>query len=175
MRRCSSDVTGSSGSPTLRLASGFDEALAQIGQGYYHFEPSLYLRILFGLRLANLVLLGALAMTIHALVNQKYLGHIVVLMAFAFTVAPDLAGIRHHLLIYGTGPGWRYSDMNGFGPFIGPFVWFKLYWAAWALLPARRQCRGRERPVKMIAAELPVCAYMSCAHNRFVRQRAGGV
>ena len=30
--------------------------------------------------------------------------------------------------------------MNGFGPFVGPFVWFKLYWAAWALLLAR----GRE-------------------------------
>ena len=24
--------------------------------------------------------------------------------------------------------------MNGFGPFVAPFVWFKLYWAAWALL-----------------------------------------
>jgi hypothetical protein len=24
--------------------------------------------------------------------------------------------------------------MNGFGPFIGPWIWFKLYWAAWALL-----------------------------------------
>ena len=24
--------------------------------------------------------------------------------------------------------------MNGFGPFVTPFVWFKLYWAAWALL-----------------------------------------
>ena len=24
--------------------------------------------------------------------------------------------------------------MNGFGPFAAPFVWFKLYWAAWALL-----------------------------------------
>ena len=24
--------------------------------------------------------------------------------------------------------------MNGFGPFLAPFVWFKLYWAAWALL-----------------------------------------
>jgi ABC-2 type transport system permease protein len=24
--------------------------------------------------------------------------------------------------------------MNGFGPFLRPFLWFKLYWAAWALL-----------------------------------------
>ena len=32
--------------------------------------------------------------------------------------------------------GWTYSDMNGFGPFIEPFVWFKLYWTAWAILLA---------------------------------------
>jgi ABC-2 type transport system permease protein len=110
--------------------------LLQILQGYYDFELGLYLRILFGLHLANQVILAALAMTVHVIVNQKYLGHIVVMMAFAFTVVPDQLGIRHHLLVYGTGPGWTYSDMNGFGPFIGPFVWFKLYWAAWALLLA---------------------------------------
>ena len=32
--------------------------------------------------------------------------------------------------------GWTYSDMRGFDPFIGPWLWFKLYWAAWALLLA---------------------------------------
>ncbi|HYW30934.1 MAG TPA: M1 family aminopeptidase, partial [Gemmatimonas sp.] len=31
---------------------------------------------------------------------------------------------------------WIYSDMNGFGPFMRGFIWFKLYWAAWALLLA---------------------------------------
>ena len=61
--------------------------LIQALQGYYHFELGLYLRILFGLNLADYVLLAALAMTIHVIVNHKYLGHIVVLMAFVFTVA----------------------------------------------------------------------------------------
>ena len=42
----------------------------------------------------------------------------------------------HRMLVYNSDPGWTYTDMNGFGPFLEPFVWFKAYWAAWALLLA---------------------------------------
>ncbi|CAN5601730.1 hypothetical protein BH23GEM10_BH23GEM10_06610 [soil metagenome] len=108
--------------------------LIQATQGYYDFEPWLYVRVVFGLQLADYVLIAALAMTVHVVVNHKYVGHMIVLVAIAFTRAAPMLGIRHNLLIYGGDPGWTYSDMNGFGPFIGPFVWFKLYWAAWALL-----------------------------------------
>jgi ABC-2 type transport system permease protein len=107
--------------------------LIQALQGYYQFEFGLFLRMI-GMQLAGYVLFAALAMTIHVLVNQKYVGHIVVLAAFGFTMAAPILGIRHHLLIYGTDPGITYSDMNGFGPFLAPFAWFKLYWSAWALL-----------------------------------------
>ena len=48
----------------------------------------------------------------------------------------SLVGVEHHLLVYGSDPGWTYSDIRGFEPFIGPWLWFKLYWAAWALLLA---------------------------------------
>lgn len=118
-----------------QAASMVGGLLIQALQGYYHFELGLYVRILFGLKLAEYILIAALAMTIHVIVNHKYLAHIVVLMAIVSTRAlPMLGSIRHHLLLYGTDPGWTYSDMNGFGPFIGPLVWFKLYWAAWAVL-----------------------------------------
>jgi len=103
-------------------------------QGYYDFEPGLYFRILFGINFANYALYAAVAMTIHVIVNQKYVGHILMVVFFVFTMASEAFGIDHHLLVYATDPGWMYSDMNGFGPFIEPFVWFKLYWAAWALL-----------------------------------------
>ncbi|MES2521783.1 MAG: M1 family aminopeptidase [Gemmatimonadota bacterium] len=126
--------------------------LLQAFHGYYHFEFGVYFKILFGLNLVGYVLLAALGMTIHVIVNQKYLGHIVVLMAFVLTVFADNIGIHHHLLIYGTDPGWSYSDMNGFGSFIGRFLWFKLYWAAWALLLAvvahLLLVRGRESGVR---------------------------
>jgi hypothetical protein len=109
--------------------------LLQTLQGYYDFELGLYVRVLFGLNLADHVLLAALAMTVHVLVNQKYIGHILVLLASAGRVAGPMAGI-HRMLVYNSDPGWTYSDMNGFGPFLEPFLWFKAYWAAWALLLA---------------------------------------
>ena len=109
--------------------------LIQALQGYYHFEPGLYLRAVFGMRLADFLILAALAMTIHVVVNHKYLGHILVILAFLTpTILQSLSLVRHHLLLYNTQPQWSYSDMNGFGPFAEPFVWFKLYWASWALL-----------------------------------------
>ena len=106
--------------------------LLQVLHGYYVFELGLYLQILFGIKLADFVLLAALAMTVHVLVNHKYVGHILVLLTIIFSTAATF-GI-HHLLVFNSGPRWTYSEMNGFGPFVRPFVLFKLYWGAWALL-----------------------------------------
>ena len=86
-----------------------------------------------GLNLANHVVLAALAMTVHVLVNQKYVGHIIVLAACAFSVIGGMMAFPY-LAVYNGAPRWTYSDMNGFGPFLRPYLWFKLYWASWALL-----------------------------------------
>jgi hypothetical protein len=107
--------------------------LLQTLQGYYDFELGLYVRVLFGLNLASHVLLAALAMTVHVLVNQKYVGHILVLAACVLSMLAVPMGLPL-LAVFDSAPRWTYSDMNGFGPFLRPFVWFKLYWAAWALL-----------------------------------------
>ena len=116
----------------LQLAFLIGGILLQVLHGYYAFELGLYARILFGIKLADYVLLAALAMTVHVLVNHKYVGHVIVFLAIVFNQAA-LHGI-HHLFIYNSGPSWKYSEMNGFGPFVAPFVLFKLYWTAWALL-----------------------------------------
>lgn len=109
--------------------------MIQAFQGYTTFELGLYLRILFGMHLVHYIIVAALAMTVHVVVNHKYLGHIVVLLLIgASSALPAMGLIRHNLLLYGRDPGWDYSDMNGFGPFLGPFLWFKAYWGAWALL-----------------------------------------
>jgi ABC-2 type transport system permease protein len=116
----------------FQLAFLIGGILLQVLHGYYDFEPGLYLRILFGWNLAEHVLLAAFAMTVHVLVNHKYVGHAVVLLATVLN-SSAMSGF-HHLLIYNGGPKLVYSEMNGFGPFVTPFVWFKLYWAAWAML-----------------------------------------
>ncbi len=110
--------------------------LGQMRLGYFDFEIGLYLRILFGLQLIDYILFALLVFVVHAVVNQKHIGYLLALIAYAVIVFPSTFGLEHHLLIYGSGPRWTYSDMRGFGPSLGPWLWFKLYWAAWALLLA---------------------------------------
>jgi len=108
---------------------------AQLIMDYSRFELALYLKIMFGLQLPEYILFTALALFVHAAVNQKYVGHLVAIIAYTFIAAlANMVGIEHNLLIYGAGPGWSYTEMRGFASFIGPWLWFKLYWAAWALL-----------------------------------------
>ena len=110
--------------------------LGQMRMGYFDLEIGLYLRILFGLQLIDYILFALLVFVVHAVVNQKHVGYLVALIAYGVIVFPSTFGLEHHLLIYGSGPRWTYSDMRGFGPSLGPWLWFKLYWAAWAVLLA---------------------------------------
>ncbi|HEX7709263.1 MAG TPA: M1 family aminopeptidase [Thermoanaerobaculia bacterium] len=146
------------------MASGLT---AQLAHGYFDFEIGLYLRILFGLKLADYLLLAALAMLVHVVVDNKYLGHVVVVICHLFTMFAWRFDLHHNLLIYGRDSGWRYSDISGFGPFLGPVLWFKLYWGGWALLFAviagLLWIRGRDRGV---------AARLRLARQRFGRRAA---
>ncbi len=117
----------------LQAAAGM---LAQGIRGYRNFEVGLYLKILYGLQLPEYLLFALLALVVHVVVNGKYIGHLVAMIAFVFIALASLFGVEHNLLIYGAGPGWTYSEMSGFGPSLGPWLWFKAYWAAWAQLLA---------------------------------------
>ena len=111
--------------------------LAQAILGYQDFDIELYLKTLFGLQLPEYLLFAVLALVVHVLVDQKYIGHLVAILAYAFiAVLARMLGIEHNLLVYGTGPGWSYTEIRGFGASLEPWAWFKLYWAAWALLLA---------------------------------------
>src|SRR4030095_6777171 len=108
-----------------------------------------YLRLVFGLQLIDYLLFALLVFVVHARVNQKHLGYLVALIAYGVIVFPSTVGLEHHLLIYGSGPRWTYSDIRGFGPSLGAWLWFKLYRAAWAVLLAVAErllwARGTER------------------------------
>jgi hypothetical protein len=122
--------------------------VTQAVKGYTHFELGLYLKALFGLQLVDYLLLCALVMLVHVLVNHNYMGHLVVVLYFVLTMFMGQMGLEHGLYQFGSDAGSTYSDMNGYGPFLAPFVWFKAYWAAWALLFAVMTnlfwVRGRE-------------------------------
>lgn len=153
---------------TLQAILMASALIAQLAGGYFDFEISLYLRTLFGLKLADYLLLAALAMLVHVVVDNKYLGHVVVVICHLFTMFATRFGLQHNLLVYGRDSGWRYSDMSEFGPFLGPVLWFKLYWGGWALLFAviagLMWIRGRDRGAG---------TRLRLARQRFGRRAAG--
>ncbi|HSI91508.1 MAG TPA: M1 family aminopeptidase, partial [Adhaeribacter sp.] len=110
--------------------------IIQVAKGYYQIEPMLYLKGLFGLQLIDLVMLSVLAMLVQVIVNNKYMGHFVVVAYYIFTLFQGQMGIEHNLLSFHSDPGVEYSAMNGYGHFIGPFVLYKIYWGSFTILLA---------------------------------------
>ena len=108
----------------------------QMMMGYFDVELGLYLRIFFGLQLLDYLLFALLVFAVHVVVNQKHLGYLVALIAYGVMLFPSFVGLEHHLLIYGSSPRWTYSDLRGFGASLGPWLFFKVYWAGWAALLA---------------------------------------
>ncbi|MBD2766317.1 ABC transporter permease [Hymenobacter sp. BT664] len=107
---------------------------AQAGLGGARAELGLYGQVLFGLQLVECLLLALLALAVHVLVNQKFVGHLVALLAYGGIAFAATLGIEHKLLVFSASPRWTYTAMAGFGPTLAPWLWFKGYWAAWALL-----------------------------------------
>jgi ABC-2 type transport system permease protein len=106
----------------------------QIVRGYTHFELPLYAASV-GLRLVRFGQLCALALFVQTIVNNRYLGYLVTVLVTVVTGFLPRFGLEHHLYRYGTDPGYVYSDMNGYGPFMRAFGWFNVYWClAGALL-----------------------------------------
>ncbi|MBF9221245.1 M1 family aminopeptidase [Hymenobacter ruricola] len=132
----------------LLMAAG---GTAQVLLGGTAPEVGLYLQTFFGLQWVECLLFALLALLVHVLVNQKFIGHLVVLAVYGFLVFAPVLGIEHKLLVFSASPRWTYTDMAGFGPTLAPWLWFKGYWAAWALLLAVAGVlfwvRGREAGV----------------------------
>ena len=112
----------------LMLVSMLTGMGIQAWRGYYDFEVGLYLR---GLVLAGgfpFLFAAVVALFLQVAANNRYLGYL--LMILYFISVPVLAAwdFDHRLYQLGGAPGAPYSDMNGFGHFVQPLVWFSLYW-----------------------------------------------
>jgi ABC-2 type transport system permease protein len=108
----------------------------QTTQGYHHHELGLYAKLLFGLELPGYIFLGVLAVSVQSVVQNKYVGHAVMVTYFALSQFQDRLGLQHTMFKFGEHPRVIYSDMNGFGHFIGPVVFYDLYGAGLTVLVA---------------------------------------
>jgi ABC-2 type transport system permease protein len=122
--------------------------LTQLSHGYTRFEIGQYLRELFVHQYAMYLQLCVLAFAVHVLVNHKYLGHLIMVVYYVGTPLLYLAGLEHNLLHFGGTVDTTYSDMNGYGHALVPWLWFNVYWGAFCVLLAvvtgLFQVRGEE-------------------------------
>lgn len=110
--------------------------LIQASKGFFVFNFPLYFRDLFGLKLISFCLVVVLSMFIQTMVNNKYVGHFVVVLYYIANIALPALDFEHNLYRFGENPGYEYSDMNKFGHYLSGVRWFNLYWAFFAAILA---------------------------------------
>ena len=104
----------------------------QMKLDFHEHEIGLYVKNLFIIEYVNYLPFIVLVILVFSLVNNKYLG-IVILVLYYFVDKKFLQGfIKHNMLLYGGDPGVYYSDMLGFSNTLFPYFMFKAYWVAFA-------------------------------------------
>ena len=109
---------------TVIMVSGM---LFQIYKGYYNFEFTHYLTDLYFLDFLNFLIWALLAIFIQTLIGNPYLGLFVLLVISIGMPFLSLAGIEQSIFKYNEGPGFSYSDMNGYG-ILTQYLAYKIYW-----------------------------------------------
>ncbi|MBI4747691.1 MAG: hypothetical protein HY774_04345 [Acidobacteria bacterium] len=108
----------------------------QVWHGYFKFELALYLKEAFFIQLPSLMQVTAVALLAQTVLKNKFLGHAVVILFFMSLGFISEFGLEHKLYRYSSNASYVYSDMNGFGHFAKPMLWFTVYWTACAGLLA---------------------------------------
>jgi len=108
--------------------------LFQLSKGYTVFELDLYGSMLFGMDLPMWIAVSCLALVFQVVSGHKFAGYGLMIAYYVLRAALPQMGLSHPLYRYASMPGAPYSDMNGFGHYVEPAFWFRLYWALAALV-----------------------------------------
>jgi ABC-2 type transport system permease protein len=102
----------------------------QIVGGFYRFEILQYLAELYVIGLAQMVMVIFLALFVHTIVRNKFVGHAVVIGFLLLIPILYRYGVENRLDMYGEVTPYTYSDMNGYGHFVKALFWISVYWLA---------------------------------------------
>ena len=80
------------------------------------------------------VLMGGLALCLQVFTNNKYVGYALLVLVLLGRMVLGTLDYTHKLYSYASAPNAPYSDMNGYGHFLQPQLWFQAYWGVFLLL-----------------------------------------
>lgn len=109
----------------LMMASGI---ALQIYNEYYHFEIGLYLFHLFVPTFMALIVWAFTSILIHTLLPNVYMGIFVLVIGWVGLGGLSEVGVRSKLLLFNPPPNLEYTDLNGYGNELLPYLYTELYW-----------------------------------------------
>ena len=108
--------------------------LFQVTSGYYNIELGIYFSGFFIEILPFLILYTFIAFFFQAVSNHKFIGILLTLVFFIVNIGSEFFGFNHSLYKYGGKPLGIYSEMNGYGHFLKPYLWIKSYWLVFGVI-----------------------------------------
>lgn len=127
--------------------------IMQTLNGYFRYELLVYFKELYLIWLPQMWMVVLLALLVHALVSNKFVGHAIIVGFFVLVPILYRYGIENRLILYGEITPYIYSDMNGYGHFAKALFWIIFYWLSvgglFAVLAVVLARRGTEAGVKL--------------------------
>ena len=117
----------------FQLLGGIVAILIQLGKGHAQLELAVYAQTLM-LNSLVFVLMGGLALCLQVFTNNKYVGYALLVLVLLGRMVLGTLDYTHKLYSYASAPNAPYSDMNGYGHFLQPQLWFQAYWGVFLLL-----------------------------------------
>ncbi|MFC1850446.1 ABC transporter permease/M1 family aminopeptidase [candidate division CSSED10-310 bacterium] len=108
----------------------------QAYHGYFNFELEQYALNFFVIKIVWFLHLCIFGFFLHTVLNRKALSYFMILLLILLTGKVHYVGLEHYLFRLFRSPELVYSDMNGYGPFRIPYLWFNIYWSIFAIIMA---------------------------------------
>lgn len=108
--------------------------LFQTFHGYFRYEPQVYFSGFFLELFPFLALYTMASLFFQAFTGRKFLGMLVTIAFAVINAAISLLGVDHPLVNFAGQALAGYSDMNGYGHFLKPYLWVKVYWLLFGVL-----------------------------------------
>lgn len=109
--------------------------LFQTIKGYYDYDLELYLMEFFAGIFPFLILLTFIAFFFQSVLNNKFVAHIgVVVFLFVGIGLVNQFGWSHPLFLFGGSFLPIFSEMNGYGHLLEPYLWIKSYWFFFSIM-----------------------------------------
>ncbi|WP_373064498.1 ABC transporter permease/M1 family aminopeptidase [Gemmatimonas sp.] len=103
-------------------AAMFGSMAVQLLKGYPHIDFGIYALYVYLVDFPSWFVMTALAFLVQSLVPRKPIGHVIVILLWVGNSATVNLGYDYRLLQVSAVPAFRWSDLNGTGPYLPSFL-----------------------------------------------------